>query len=121
MLASLLLPLTMQGSVLAMMNDQQLCEAISSNIDAFEAPLVAPATASRVSSDCRSKRINAVVTLSISGAQFDAYVAAFLGAARSGVCNLADPTMATFHERGWRMAYRFEALDGSAQDHVLNC
>ena len=121
MLASLLLPLGLQGSVLNQLNDQQLCDVIHRNIEGQQQPFQYPVTALTTSVDCKARHINGKVTTAVSGPAFDIFVTNFMAVARAGVCNLSDPTMATFHKRGWKFAYRLEAVDGSVQEHVLAC
>jgi hypothetical protein len=121
MLATLLLPLSLQGSVLAQMNDQQLCSVIRRNVEGRQQAFAYPLTAVATSVDCAAKRVKANMKADLSGQPLGAFVTNFLGVARAGVCNLSDPTMAAFHNRGWKFAYRFEAADGSVQEHVLAC
>ena len=71
--------------------------------------------------DCAAKRIRADIKVSLSGAAFDNYVANFMGASRSGVCNLSDPTMRAFADRGWKFAYKFQDEGGHIKDVVLDC
>ena len=121
MLASLLLPLSLQGSGLAQMSDQQFCAVFRRNVEGQQQAFAYPLTAVATSVDCAAKRIRANMKADLSGPSLDAYVARFLGVSRAGVCNLSDPTMAAFHKRGWKFAYRFEGADGSVQEHVLTC
>ncbi|MBU7579635.1 MAG: hypothetical protein KAF27_04085 [Porphyrobacter sp.] len=121
MLATLLLPLSLQGSVLAQMSDEQFCDVFRRNVGGLQQPPTYPVTAAAMSVDCAAKKLRANMKADLSGPPLDVYVNRFLGAARAGVCNLSDPTMAAFHKRGWKFAYKFEGSDGSVQEHVLTC
>lgn len=120
-LTSLLLPLTLQGSAIAVVSDAQLCSSIESKVAAFAASIVWPITAVTSTSDCPARLIHAAYTLSLSGDEFESYVTRFVAISRTGVCNPEDAAMTALAARGWRFAYRFTATDGTVRDEVLTC
>lgn len=115
------LMLAQSGSVLAGMTDAQFCEVFQRNVAQVPAQESAPFSIARPNADCSARRIRATITIAASGDQFTGLHEAFVANARAGVCNLSDPTMAAFHDRGWRYAYRFLAQDGETVNVTLNC
>ncbi|QZH74420.1 MAG: hypothetical protein JY451_12140 [Erythrobacter sp.] len=120
MLLSALL-LAQSFNALAVMNDAQFCEVFQRNIGQLADQNSAPFFIPRPSVDCPNKRIAVTIHIASSGNDFTSLHQNFVANARSGICNLSDPTMATFHERGWRYAYRFVAQNGEMVNVTLNC
>lgn len=121
MIASLLLLASAQGHVFDNFNDAELCGVIRRNVESTQAPLNAPITSNRLAADCASKQIRSNMKIALDGQAFDNYVVNFVGVARSGVCNMSDPTMKAFASRGWRFAYRFESTQGTVEERLLTC
>jgi hypothetical protein len=121
MLASLLLPLSLQGSFLAQLDDQEFCKAMIQSASDFAGSPGGVIKRSKGSADCAAKQLTVELDLDLSGASFEAYVGGFLGGARNTACDLKDPDWANIYQRGWRFAYRFTASDGRTRNDVVTC
>ena len=69
--------------------------------------------------NCSAKRIE--IEMAVVSGDPKVFVDTFLTTARSGVCNMQDPTMATFAARGWRFRYSFNAFGRETIATTLDC
>lgn len=69
--------------------------------------------------NCAQKRIE--IDMTILQGDPKVFTDTFLAIARSGVCNLQDPTMVTFDQRGWRFRYTFKAAGRETITTTLDC
>ena len=109
------------GSVLHLFTEPEFCAIMQRNIAAQPVQDHPPIRVSGMVADCRAKRVRAAVHIAQVGQQYTATKDSFVAVARSGVCNLSDPTMRAFHQRGWKFAYRFSSSDGQTGDVTLTC
>ncbi len=120
MIEALFFIIAAQGHVFDNFDDAGLCQVISRNMTQVPPP-TPPVESTQMNADCGAKRIHAQISLGLSGADFDGYVQMFMATARAGVCDMSNPTMVAFADRGWGFTYTFEASDGTSEEIVLDC
>lgn len=108
------------SSVLAALSDREYCAAFNRNLASYAGQTTGPATVETAVANCRTKRVQLGIQLSVEEQQRDSYINVFMNAARAGVCS-TDPTMVTFWHRGWKFEYSFLLPAGRSIVRTVNC
>ena len=114
------LAIAAQGHVFDRFSDAELCDVFQRNMTKVP-PATAPITDMSLVADCGAKKLRGSVSLDLTDRSFDAYVEAFLAAARGGVCDPNNEALVVFQRRGWGFAYTFTAADGETVQRELTC
>lgn len=119
--AAALLVAAQTSSALPLLSDREFCALLQRKVPAMSGQSIPPAKFGTVRANCVARRVEAKIDVALNGTQLDDFVNRFVAAAKSGVCNLNDPTMKAFADRGWKFEYIFTGSDRRVVPYLLTC